>query len=186
MFTMQAVEPVSTLMAAFRAGESDAGAKLMELLYPELKRLAASHLRKERQGHSWQPTVLVNELFLEISRIKGLPSSQKSYNDDKAAFFALAGLLMRRLLIHHARPLSQKIEKVPIWSDLRSSPESDLAEVESLLQHLEKIDPILRTVVEMKVFEGYTAEEIASKIGCAPISVYRHWQFARHWLGTKL
>ena len=178
-------------MASFRAGDSEAGAKLIELFYPELKRLAASHLKRERQGHSWQPTLLVNELYLELAKIKGLKPSDTTYDDNKAAFFALAGLLMRRMLMHHARLLSQKTEKIPLetippWEELRANPEGDLAQVETILQRLEEVDPVVRSVVEMKVFEGYTAEEIALKLGCAPVTVYRNWQFARHWLKTKL
>ena len=91
-------------MAAFRGGDSQAGATLTEMFYPELKRLAARHLSREHAAHSWQPTLLVNELYLELSKIKGLKNSEQSYDDDKAAFFALAGHLIRRLLIHHARP----------------------------------------------------------------------------------
>ena len=125
---------VSDLMGAFRAGDGEAGAKLIELFYPELKRLAARHLMRERQGHSWQPTLLVNELYLELTKIKALRTSEAGYDDDKAAFFALAGQLMRRLLIHHARPLSKKAVNVPLWEDLRSAPEQSLVEIEELLQ----------------------------------------------------
>ena len=63
-------------MNAFRGGDSDAGSRLIELFYPELKRLAARHLMKERQGHSWQPTLLVNELYLELTKIKALRPSE--------------------------------------------------------------------------------------------------------------
>ena len=177
---------VSDLMAAFRAGDSEAGAKLIELFYPELKRLAARHLMRERQGHSWQPTLLVNELYLELTKIKALRTSEAGYDDDKAAFFALAGQLMRRLLIHHARPLSKKAVNVPLWEDLRSAPEQSLVEIEGLLQQLATIDPRIRTVVEMKVFEGFTAEEIAQRLGCATVTVNRDWQFARHWMKSKI
>jgi RNA polymerase sigma factor (TIGR02999 family) len=173
---------IASLMAAFRDGDSDAGAKLMDLFYPELKRLAAGQLRAERQGHSWQPTLLVNELYLQMVRIKALPPAETDPANDKAAFFALAGKIMRRLLIHHARPLSQKAHKVPVWEDLRSEPDESLIEVEHLLSRLEAIKPIVRTVVELKVFEGLTSEEIAQQLGCATVTVHRHWQFARHWM----
>ncbi|QOY90358.1 ECF-type sigma factor [Paludibaculum fermentans] len=176
---------VSVLMNAFRAGDSEAGAKLTELFYPELKRLAASHLMRERQGHSWQPTILVNELYLELTKIKALRPSAAAYDDDRAAFFALAGLLMRRLLIHHARPLSRKAVKVPLWDEMCANPEGNLLEIEDLLQHLENINPVIRTVVEKKVFEGHTAEEIARQMGCSAVTVNRHWQFARHWMKSK-
>jgi RNA polymerase sigma factor (TIGR02999 family) len=177
---------VSALMEAFRAGDSQAGATLTEMFYPELKRLAARHLSREHAAHSWQPTLLVNELYLELSKIKALKNSEKTYDDDKAAFFALAGHLMRRLLIHHARPLEKRALKVLLWEEMRGNPEANLAEVESLLSGLETMDPVLRTVVELKIFEGMTAEEIAIRLGCSIVTVNRNWQFARRWLQTKV
>lgn len=172
-------------MNAFRSGDTEAGARLTEMFYPELKRLAARHLSKEQSAQSWQPTLLVNELYLELSKIKALNTSERAYDDDKAAFFALAGHLMRRLLIHHARPLEKKVLKVPLWDEMRSNPEAGLAETESLLRNLEMIDPALRTVVELKVFEGLTAEEIARRLACPVITVNRNWQFAKHWLKAR-
>lgn len=172
-------------MEAFRTGDSQAGATLTEMFYPELKRLAARHLSREHSAYSWQPTLLVNELYIELSKIKTL-NSEKTYDDDKAAFFALAGHLMRRLLIHHARPLEKRVLKIPLWEEMRGNPEANLAEIEDLLCSLATMDPVLRTVVELKVFEGMTAEEIASRLGCAAVTVNRNWQFARHWLRTKL
>ncbi len=73
-----------------------------------------------------------------------------------------------------------------MWEELRGNPKANLAEIESLLGSLETMDPILRTVVELKVFEGMTAEEIASRLGCSAVTVNRHWQFARRWLQTKV
>jgi RNA polymerase sigma factor (TIGR02999 family) len=175
-------EEVATLMAAFRAGDSAAGARLIELFYPELKRLAARYLMGERKEHSWHPTLLVNELYLELVRIKALPPQQGERHNEKAAFFALAGQIMRRLLIHHARPLSSKAQKVPLWEEMNAGSDGSLVEVEDILTRLEAIKPAIRTVVEMKVFEGMTAEEIALQVGCAVVTVNRYWQFARHWL----
>lgn len=173
-------------MNAFRGGDGEAGAKLMEMFYPELKRLAARHLSREHQAYSWQPTLLVNELYLELSKIKALGNNNQTYEDDKAAFFALAGLLMRRLLIHHARPLEKRVLKIPLWDEIRANPDAGLVEIESLLRRLEAIDPVLRTVVELKVFEGMTANEIARRMDCPVITVNRNWQFARHWMQSKM
>ncbi len=172
-------------MTAFRAGNHLAGAQLVEIFYPELKRLAAGHLRKERQDHSWQPTLLVNELYLQLIKIKALEASGSGPQNDKGAFFALAGQIMRRLLIHHARPLSSKAKKVELWDDLLVDDRDSVVEVEDVLARLAAIRPILRTVVERKVFEGRTAEEIAAQLGCATVTVHRHWQFARHWMQNE-
>ena len=169
-------------MAAFRAGDSRAGGQLIELFYRELKRLAAGHLRGERKEHSWQPTLLVNELYLELIKIKALQPPDRDRNNEKAAFFGLAGQIMKRLLIHHARPLSSKAEKIPLWEGLCLKGDATILEVEELLSRLAAIKTEIRTVVEMKVFEGLTAGEIAPKLGCSVVTVNRYWQFARHWL----
>lgn len=178
-------ESIGSLMSAFREGDSQAGARLMELFYPELKKLAAGQLLRERQGHSWQPTLLVNELYLQLVKIRALAPAETDRQNDKAAFFALAGQIMKRLLIHHARPLASKAVKVPVWEGLSSGPEDNMVEIEALLVRLERMKPILRTVVERKVFEGQTAEEIAKDLGCAVVTINRHWQFARLWLQNE-
>jgi RNA polymerase sigma factor (TIGR02999 family) len=175
-------EEIATLMAAFRAGDSAAGARLIELFYPELKRIAARHMIGERKEHSWQPTLLVNELYLELVRIKALPPRDREVHNDKAAFFALAGQIMRRLLIHHARPLASQAQKIPLWDEMEAESEATVRDVEQVLTRLGEIKPAIRTVVELKVFEGMTAEEIAAQLGCAIVTVNRYWQFARHWL----
>jgi RNA polymerase sigma factor (TIGR02999 family) len=178
-------DEITGLMAAFRAGDNRAGGQLMERFYPELKRLAAGHLNRERQEHSWQPTLLVNELYLELIKIKALPPKGQDRDNEKAAFFALAGQIMKRLLIHHSRPISSKARKIPLWEGVSIDGESSLLEVEDLLARLAAIKPAIRSVVEMKVFEGLTAEEIAPRLECSVVTVHRYWQFARRWLQTK-
>ena len=178
-------DAIAALMAAFRKGDSSAGARLTELFYPELKRLAANHLRGERKEHSWQPTLLVNELYLELLKIKALQPPEPDFENEKGAFLALAGQIMKRLLIHHARPLASKARKVPLREGMSFAPDSSLMEVEDLLSRLAAVKPEIRTVVELKVFEGLTAGEIAPLLGCATVTVNRYWQFARHWLSKE-
>ena len=138
----------------------------------------------ERTNHTWQPTVLVHELYLELTRVKELPPGDAAHTDERNAFLGLAAFLMRRLLVHHARPLPQRISKEEISAamGIAASGEEQLAEIDSMLRGLEAIDPKLRTVVEMKVFEGLSREEIAERMGCSVRSVARHWEFAQRWL----
>lgn len=91
---------------------------------------------------------------------------------------------MKRLLIHHARPLCCSAKKVEIADspEFRDEGEAGLRELECLLDQLGQIDPKLRMVVELKVFEGFSTEEIAGNLGCSVRTVARHWNFARHWL----
>ena len=181
-------ETVGRLMAAYRQGDRQAAGELVEMFYPQLRRLAASRLRTEPSGHSWQPTLLVNELYLELIKIKALkPPSSEGGGDERAAFFGLAGLLMKRLLIHHARPLSRRVDKLELGDGIAATPGLEaVAEMETVLSRLEAIRPRLRTVVELRVFEGLTAEEIAARLECAPSTVARDWSFAKHWLQRQL
>src|SRR5437763_1780988 len=100
-------------MRAFRQGDRKAGTTLADLFYPELRRLAAAKMRSERSSHTWQPTALVHELYLELVKVRALDASGRG--EDRAAFLALAGHMMKRLLIHHARPLYRRAEQPNAW-----------------------------------------------------------------------
>jgi RNA polymerase sigma factor (TIGR02999 family) len=131
--------------------------------------------------------VLVNELYLELIKIKALKPGQDEAGE-KEDFLRLAAHLMKRLLIHHSRPLYRRIERVPFDSTAEFCKEGgqELAEIEAALSRLAAVNPRLRTVVEMKVFEGLTGEEIAQRLGCGPATVARDWNFAKHWLQEEL
>jgi len=171
-------------MADLRSGDRHAADRLMALFYPELRRMAAARMRRERPGHTWQPTVLVNELYLELARVNSLPPGSADAETEKAAFLGLAGFLMKRLLIHHARPLYRRADKTGISEHLEDPGcgAQSLQEIEDLLDRLSRVDPVLRQVVEMKVFEGLSREAMAARLGCSLRAVARHWEFARHWL----
>ena len=177
-------DSVNCLMAELRGGSPEAAGKLVEAFYPELRRLASTRMLGERSNHTWQPTVLVNELYLELTRIKALPSGSTPESDEKDQFLALAAFLMRRLLVHHARPLPKRVTKIEIGeaAGLGVSGQQSLREIEDVLSRLGAIDPKLRAVVEMKAFEGLSREEIAQRLGCSVRTVARHWEFAQHWL----
>jgi RNA polymerase sigma factor (TIGR02999 family) len=182
-----ALDKVSRLMLSFRQGDRRAADELVELFYPELRRLACAHMRREGSNHTWQPTVLVNEIYLELVRIKALKPPDGDY-DERAAFFGLAAHLMRRLLAQHARPLQRKAERVEFQDgiDAGSAGIETLAGLEDSLARLESINPKLRTVVELKVFEGLTGEETAARMQCGSATVTRYWHFAKQWLQDEL
>lgn len=171
-------------MQAFRQGDQDAARQLVEMFYPQLRRIAATRMKGERADHSWRPTELVNELYLEMIKIKALKGGESSDSvDERTAFFGLAGHLMRRLLIHHARPLRFKAVKVEVDERMQSDEGMEsVTRIEVALSRLEVIRPRLRAVVEMRVFEGLTGDEIAERLHCARATVTREWEFARHWL----
>ena len=178
-------DSVARLMASFRSGDHEAAGRLVELFYPELRRMAAARMRAERSDHTLQPTAVVHQLYIELVKIKALrPAGSDGSPDEKAAFLGLAAYLMKQLLVHHARPLSKRVAKteLPDMPGPQSASEHSLIEIDDALNRLAAINPALRRVVELRVFEGLTREEIAQKMGCGTATVARHWNFARTWL----
>jgi RNA polymerase sigma factor (TIGR02999 family) len=180
---------VAGLLGDVQAGRKGAADELFQWLYPELKRLAANRMRREGTDHYWQPTLLVNELYLELLKNKALDGPRFT-PDQRGAFLGLAGFLMNRLLIVHSRPMRARITEVEesVMAELPSStptPES-LQMVEDLLTRIEAVDPKLRAVVEMRVFEGKAHEEIAGLLNCSTRTVWRYWSFARRWLEKEM
>jgi DNA-directed RNA polymerase specialized sigma24 family protein len=123
-------------MAELRQGNREAAGELMELLWPDLRRLAGAKMHRERTDHTWQPTALVNELYLEL--IKAGPLHAGGHANDRDAFMGLAAHMMMRLLIHHARPLHRQVRRTPIEQQ-SSTPElaaESLNDIEALLSSL--------------------------------------------------
>jgi RNA polymerase sigma factor (TIGR02999 family) len=177
-------EAITALMGRFRLGDRKAAGELVEMFYPQLRQIAASRMRREGSGHTWQTTVLVNELYLELVKIKALGAGESNSQDEREAFLRLSSHLMRRLLLHHVRPLSKRTEHADMPDDiLDESPGQDsLQQIDDTLHGLEQVNPALRTVVELRVFEGLSHEEIAERVGSSVRTVARHWKFARTWL----
>ena len=177
-------ETVARLMRDLRRGNLAAKQELVKSLYPELRRAAAAKMKRERVNHTLQPTAIVNELYLELLRIRGLPEREYVDDQEKAAFMRLAGKVMDRLLIHYARRLPSRVERIDLGEadDPSDSGAEALQRVEDALVKLEAIEPRLRAVVEMKVFEGLTGEEIARQLGCSPRTVVATRTYARQWL----
>lgn len=162
--------------------------QLMEAFYPELKRLAASKMRKEGTGHTLQPTALVNELYLELLKVNALRPVKPRDSREKSAFFALAGQVMRWLLIRHTRRISWRVELEQLPESLADSSSGfqRLVEMDRLLAQLASVDPQLRTVVELRVFEGLSIEECSVRLGCSISTITRNWRFAKSWLRERL
>lgn len=175
---------IQGLMKRFRMGDKEAAGELVSLFYPELRRLAAARMKHEQSNHTWQPTGLVNELYLELLKVKALRASDSDGEAERRAFLGLAAHMMRRLLIHHSRPLSKRSAKSELEDlpDARIPGSEALAQVEQAFDRLAFINPNLRTVVELRVFEGLTGKECAARMGVGTATISRYWDFARQWL----
>ena len=99
-------------------------------------------MRAERPGHTLQPTAVVHQLYFELVKVKALRPASSGGADEKAAFLGLAAYLMKRLLIHHARPLSRRAEKaeLPDLPGPHSPTEQSLLEIDDVLNRLAAIN----------------------------------------------
>ncbi len=184
----QKTSELGCLIDGVRQGKKANTDELFELLYPELRRLAVARMRREGSGHSWQPTLLVNELYIELLKNRAFDQGEAD-EERRKAFLGLAGFLMKRLLILHSRPLRQRArhEGEEALVEVAAGGQGESAAlVESMLERIERVDPRLRTVVEMRVFQGSSQEEIAAQLGCSTRSVGTLWSFARQWLAKEL
>lgn len=181
-------DTVAALMGRFRQGDRAAAGELVDLFYPELRRIAVARMRDEKQGHTWQPTVLVNELYLELVKIKALRAADGDGKAEREAFLNLAAYLMKRLLITHARRLRKRVTKTELNDGLDSGSQGieTVAAIDACLDRLAKVNPHMRTLVELRVFEGLKVDEAAARMGISPRTAARYWAFAQEWLAVEL
>jgi RNA polymerase sigma factor (TIGR02999 family) len=180
---------ITGLLQAWRHGDDAALAALTPLVHAELRRLARLHLRRERAGHSLQPTALVNECYLRL--IDGRAVEWR----DRGHFFALAARTMRRILIDAARARGAAKrggdpQRLPLSAaDERTTQPTagrDLLALDDALQALAAVDPRRCQVVELRFFGGFTHDEIAEALGVSAKTVLRDWQEAKAWLLNAL
>ena len=190
---MQPPENITQLLIEWSKGDQKALDKLMPLVYSELRRLAGNYLRRERPGHTLQPTALVNEAYLKLI-------DQKSARwQNRAQFYGVAAQLMRRILVDHARQHQaakrggSDQQRLSITSagqlgaeQLASKPAIDLLALHEGLEELAVIDPQQSRIVELKFFGGLSIEETAEVLGIGHATVERDWKMARAWLRRKL
>ena len=181
------VESVTQLLGDLRAGDQSALAGLVESVQAELRRLAAGHLRRERQDHTLQPTALVNEAYLRLI-------DQRAQDwESKQHFLAIASTAMRRVLLEHARArLAEKrggaLERVTLFevpSAMDERPES-LVALDEALEHFAAIDPDNARIVELRWFGGLGVAETASVLGVSSRTVERGWRAAAAWLRMRI
>ena len=179
---------VTRLLDAAAAGDRQAAAELLPLVYDELRALASLRLAAEPAGHTLQPTALVHEAYL---RLVG-PSDAARW-DGRGHFFAAAAEAMRRLLIDHARRKSAGKRggagnRVDVDPDQLPRPDraDDLLALDAALTDLAAADPAAASLVQLRFFGGMTVAEAAGVVGIAPRTADAYWAYARAWLRTRL
>jgi RNA polymerase sigma-70 factor (ECF subfamily) len=181
-------EGITQLLIRWSGGDQAALDKLMPLVYSELRRLANNYLRRERQGHTLQPTALVNEAYLRLI-------DQRTANwQNRAQFYGIAAQLMRRILVDHARQhkaakrggSDQQRLSITSAERLVRQPEVDLLALHEALEELATLDPQQERIVELRFFGGLSIEETAEVLGIGHATVERDWKMARAWLRRQL
>jgi RNA polymerase sigma factor (TIGR02999 family) len=172
---------VTLLLEAVAQGEKLAAEKLMPLVYDELRALAAARMASESAGHTLQPTALVHEAWLRLSG-----PGERRWND-RAHFFRVAAMAMRRILVDHARQKARlkrggnllRLEDIDTL-DLAAVPTDErVLLVDQALERLERVDPESAQIVTLKFFANYTTREIAGILGVAERTIERRWTYAR-------
>jgi RNA polymerase sigma factor (TIGR02999 family) len=178
---------VTALLGDWSRGNRTALNQLLPLVYAELRRVAARQLRNERADHTLQPTALVHEVYMRL-----VGQRQVDWHN-RAHFFGVAAQVMRRILIDYARrhgasKRGEGICCVPIDEarDVAASHEIPFLALDHSLGRLEKVDPQLAKIVELRVFGGLTIEEAARVLTVSPATAKREWRAAKAWLTRDL
>ncbi|MEM8932338.1 MAG: ECF-type sigma factor [Acidobacteriota bacterium] len=177
------------LLSAWRDGDGSALDDLIPLVVEELRVLANHHVRRLGSTPTLQPTAIINEAFIRLSR------KQRAVFPSRAHFFAFASKLIRDLLIDHLRrhqaarrgagaeilplPAADQVPAPTLRTDTALA-------IHQLLSVLEQRDPRRGQVVELRYFGGLTMSEIAEVTGRSVATVERDWQVARRWLAAEL
>jgi RNA polymerase sigma factor (TIGR02999 family) len=173
---------VTELLRAWSDGNDDARDRLMPLVYQELRRQAAAHIRRETPGHTLQPTALVHEAYLRLV-------DQRTPWRNRAQFFGVAAELMRRILVdraraHRAAKRSGKWARVTLDPAVAVAgpPDVSVIDLDRALTRLAELDPRKSRIAELRFFGGLSLKETGDLLGLSIATVERDWQFARAWL----
>jgi len=160
---------------------------LAEAVYPELRRIASSLMRRERAGHTLQPTALVHEAYLALVPHEGVDWQNRAH------FFGAAANAMRRILVDHARARGARkrgggADRITFDEGLGHGAVQDVAllDLDEALGRFEALDPRAARVVELRVFAGMSVPEVAEVLSISRRTVDNDWAMARLWLARAL
>ncbi len=180
-------ERITQLLRRWSAGDRGAEEEVLPLVYGELRRIAESHFRRERPGHTLQATALVHEAWLRLGSEPGLSWPSRSH------FYSLVASVIRRILVDHAREhnrlkrgggmVNVSLEEA---MEIGTGRPPELVEVDDALERLARVDPRKARVVELRFFAGLSVEETAEVLAVSVETVGREWRRARAWLFNAL
>jgi RNA polymerase sigma factor (TIGR02999 family) len=178
---------ITQLLAEMKLGNSDAEARLISLVYRELRRIAGSYMRNERADHSLQPTALVHEAYLRLRNMHAIDWQSRSH------FLAVSAHTMRRILVDHARAkhagkrgLEWNQVSIEVGELCAAESTVNIVELDEALGRLETFDKRQAKIVEMRFFGGLSEDEIGAELGISERTVKRDWRIAKAWLYHEL
>lgn len=175
---------ITRLIVAAAAGEPQAAADLLPLVYDELRKLAAARLASEKPGQTLQATALVHEVYLRL--VNSDPAKPWA---GRAHFFAAAAEAMRRILIEHARRKRRlrrggDRHRITLTVDLsgQTDPDIDVLDLDEAIMQFSKGNPESAELIKLRFFVGMTVPEAAAVLQISVTSAERQWRYARAWL----
>jgi RNA polymerase sigma factor (TIGR02999 family) len=178
---------ITELLEKWGRGDKTALDELIPMVYDELRKLAASYLRRKPGAHTLQATALVHEAYVRMADQKSISMQHR------AQFFGLAAKVMRDILVDHARKrLAKKRDGQQLRLSLSQAerfgrkPEVDLIALDDALKQLNTTNPQHSRVIELRFFGGLTIEETAEVMSLSHATTERYWSFARAWLRREL
>jgi RNA polymerase sigma factor (TIGR02999 family) len=183
MSASPAQEEVTRVLIRAGAGDAGAAEDLLPLVYAELRGLAGGYMRREREGHTLDPTALVHEAYLRL-----VDQTRVDWRD-RTHFFAVAATAMRRILINHARDRrrlkrgggARRLSLSELTGDVPAD-DVQLLALDEALDRLQTLDARKARVVELRYFAGLGVDDTASLLDVSPATVKRDWEFSRAWL----
>jgi RNA polymerase sigma factor (TIGR02999 family) len=179
-------EDVSTLLALWGRNAPGAEERLLEAVQIELRRIAAAYMRRERTGHTLQPTAVVNEAYLRLVDNRDIAW------EGRAHFYGIAARVMRQILVDHARKRDaakrgvRAARSVSNIADPHGGPDVDILALHLALDDLAALDPRQAQIVELRYFGGLTEAEVAEITQLSPATVRRDVASAKFWLGRRM
>ena len=178
---------IAAVLQAAQAGDSQAAADLLPLVYAELRQLAQARLAREGPGQTLQPTALVHEAYLRIA------GDSKVTWEGRQHFFFAAARAMREILVEQARRKAgpkqggdRRRQELDDACAVLEPPSGDVLAVHEALKELEEREPLEAQIVLLRYFTGLTMDETAAVLGLAERTLDRHWRYIRAWLMKRL